>query len=316
MKAFNFDDFFSKGDQGYYSCNADTISNFENILYNEEGYFILKGFPLEGSSEQEIQTNVLKWAFTLGVPLSETIYDDFVVRLEDIDTAKTGSNKVRNRPLLVGQENAGFIPMHNDRADLLVLFGVTPSKREGETFMVSTNKICSQLMKDYPEQFATLREKFSYHYPGGTLKMPIISESSKGLIMWYVRSRIENKEELSVEQMEALNMLDKLIDEHKEGVVLQHGNICVINNHKALHGRQKFPEGDDRLLYRVWLSDPRSCELPDHYMRMFRYTKSGSYRGGVWSDEFDQELIPSDINMARENVKHLLHTDQLVKAVN
>lgn len=304
MKTFQFSKFFTITDNGYYSCSEHSLKEFNKILNQDAGYFLLKGFPVDGSSEKEIQTNIFKFAFTFGVPISETKYNDFILRLEDVDTAgKNAKSKVRNRPLLSGQENARAIPVHNDRSDLLVLFGVKPSKKGGQTFFVSSNQVCIKLYKEYPKQFKVLQKPFHYSYQGVIQEIPIISKTSNGFIVWYVRPRIEK---LSQEKLEALDILDLIINEFKESVILQNGDVCIANNHKALHGRRRFPKGDDRLLYRIWLSTSNGQQLPESYQSIFRHTKPGSYRGGVWSNDFDMSLIPSDIDIARENIMQML----------
>ncbi|MGH9347596.1 MAG: guanitoxin biosynthesis L-enduracididine beta-hydroxylase GntD [Vicinamibacterales bacterium] len=60
--------------------------------------------------------------------------------------------------------------------------------------------------------------------------------------------------ESSVEAQQALDALIRFIDAHIRDVVLQPGDICLLDNYKAVHGRRAFDaryDGTDRWLLRV-----------------------------------------------------------------
>ncbi|MEP0987518.1 TauD/TfdA family dioxygenase [Ekhidna sp.] len=316
MKTFDFNDYFSLTNDGYYSSEEDYLEVLNEVLNEELGYLLLKGFPIHRQTEKEIQENILKFGFTLGVPVSETKYNDFILRLEDLNTIiDDGKANSKNRPLLNGQEDARAVPIHNDRSDLLVLCGMKPARKGGETFVVSSNQICEKLIDKYPKQFEVLQQPFKYDYMEGLQEIPIISKTSNGYIMWYVRSIIENTiktnnlPNLTIAQIDALDTLDQVINEFRESIILKHGDVLIVNNHKALHGRLKFLEGDNRLLYRIWISSPASQKLPNSYSTLFRHTDQGCYRGGVWSDDFELNQISTNINLAKEQIKKLVISD-------
>jgi hypothetical protein len=63
------------------------------------------------------------------------------------------------------------------------------------------------------------------------------------------------------------------------------GDIQLLNNHVAYHGRTHYEDADgadqDRLLLRMWVATPNSRPLPASYLPIWGTTEPGVPRGGI-----------------------------------
>ena len=63
------------------------------------------------------------------------------------------------------------------------------------------------------------------------------------------------------------------------------GDLQLLNNHVAYHGRTHYEDGDgaagDRLLLRLWVAPPNSRALPPSYLPIWGTTAPGVPRGGI-----------------------------------
>jgi hypothetical protein len=90
---------------------------------------------------------------------------------------------------------------------------------------------------------------------------------------------------LTPAQDEALDLLAAVCDEYGYEMVLEPGDIQLLNNHVIYHGRTAYedaPEaGHDRLLMRLWLAPSDSRTLPDGFEVLWGTTRGGAVRGGI-----------------------------------
>lgn len=318
MKTFEFCKIFTKKKNGYFICPPNYMKEFKNILDKGDGYLLIKGFPVSTKNVNALETELLKLSFTFGIPVSQSNKNNFIVRVEDI----IGKNEP-STSLTRGYEYSGALPPHNDRCDLFMLVGIQASSQGGKTRLINSKIICNQLANDYPDVYEILQRDFPVDHSKFTEKQgdissyPIISQTTEGdILFWYTRPFIENaakfdiKNGLKKEQVRALHILDKIIEENIEAYLLQKGDVLLVNNHKTLHGRQKFLEGDKRLLYRVWLSIPNGKKLPTKYLKLFGRVQEGTYRGGVWSDQLKLTDISPNFETAQKEIKELLFANE------
>lgn len=317
MDLFEYSEIIQKHDDGSYSCLPSTREKINHILHHGDGCLVVKGFPIEEKSRAELEKDVYDFSFIFGVPLSQTVLNEFIIRVEDL------KGKTKNKAVKKGYTGNESLPSHNnEECDLMLLFGFVTAKEGGESRLASTNRICKQLQKEHPEEFLTLQEPLPYDKsivskrPDDWFYIPPISKISEDdYIIWYCRFFIHRAiniypcERLSRKQLRALDALDKVIAENIQTYPIQVGDVLFLNNHKVLHARNEFIEGDDRLLYRTWLSIPNSHQLPDVYKNNYARVGKGQYRGGVWSENFELDEIPEDFNLARKKIQeHLYHS--------
>ena len=89
----------------------------------------------------------------------------------------------------------------------------------------------------------------------------------------------------SDKQREALALLRQLAQELCLEMVLNPGDLQLINSHVTYHGRTPFEDdastGNDRLLLRLWLSMPNNRALPEGHEILWQSIDAGKVRGGI-----------------------------------
>jgi hypothetical protein len=72
------------------------------------------------------------------------------------------------------------------------------------------------------------------------------------------------------------------------------GDLQLLNNHVVFHGRTAYEDdatqGQDRLLFRLWLSVPNSRALPEGFDVLWGSIEPGAIRGGA--EQQDQRRSP------------------------
>ena len=108
----------------------------------------------------------------------------------------------------------------------------------------------------------------------------------------YIESarRFESAPELSEQQIEALDLLDEIVNEpgmHLR-MRLQPGDMQFVYNHSLLHDRTGFTDWPDpdkrRHLLRLWLAIPGDRPLPSVFAQRYGSLEVGN-RGGVITKE-------------------------------
>ena len=86
-------------------------------------------------------------------------------------------------------------------------------------------------------------------------------------------------------QDEALDLLAEVAEELCYEMPLRPGDLQLLNSHVTYHARTAYEDdaanGQDRLLYRLWLSMPNSRALPRGFEVLWGRIEAGALRGGV-----------------------------------
>ena len=94
-----------------------------------------------------------------------------------------------------------------------------------------------------------------------------------------------NVPKLTPKADEALALLRKLAQDLCMEMVLDPGDLQLINSHVTYHGRTAFEDdassGNDRLLLRLWLCMPNNRPLPAGHEILWQDIEAGHIRGGI-----------------------------------
>jgi hypothetical protein len=108
----------------------------------------------------------------------------------------------------------------------------------------------------------------------------------------YVRAQIYGAEKfagaapLTAKQRAALDLLNTVADEPEFHfrMMLEPGDLEILNNHLTMHARTEFKDSDkpdtNRHLLRLWLSMPNSRPLSPLMGYIYRDQRPGAVRGG------------------------------------
>jgi hypothetical protein len=251
------------------------------------GLVKLTGLPVSRYSEEELRAVFFGLGAHLGTPVGQNGQRGL---MRDIrDNSKNGGTRV---------DSAGALRWHNDRADVVGLLCVKSAHRGGVSRIVSAPAIHNAMLTRRPDLVDTLFGGFHRYSPGdevgaeaGSYVLPVFGLREGYFTSHFSQTYIEQAQtlpgvpELTERQLEAVDMLMDLAEELSFEMPLAPGDIQFLNNHVIYHGRTAFEDdaaqGEDRLLFRLWLSMPNSRPLPESHKVLWGAVDAGALRGGA-----------------------------------
>lgn len=255
----------------------------------EDGCGVMKitGLPVARYPEAALRALYFALGSHLGTPVQQNGGRGL---MRDIrDNSRNGGKRV---------DSAEGLPWHNDRADVVALLCVRQAQNGGVSRIVSATAIHDTMLARRPDLVDTLFGDFQRYSPGdevgavtGSYPLSVFGMQDGYFTSHYSRTYIEQAQTLpgvpplTDRQREALDMLVDVAEELCFEMPLAPGDIQCLNNHLIYHGRTPFTDdaasGEDRLLYRLWLSMPNSRPLPQSHAVLWGNVDAGGLRGGV-----------------------------------
>lgn len=265
------------------SSIAEDLASTENEILHGRGIVILRGFPVNDYSLEEVE--LLYWGLGchFGTGESQSNMGDRVGRVEDVSGKDLNERAYRNSVELA---------MHTDLSDIIGMLSIRQSARGGLSSYVSAAAIHNEILATRPELLAPLYQGFHYHRFGAEApgtepvtphRVPVLSQRdghlSARIVPEYIYMAAEELgEPLSELETEALKHFNELATrpDMRLDVMLQPGELNLINNYTVLHTRDEFWDGpteaEKRLLLRLWLSSDYQRPVLD---TLQIYEKSG-----------------------------------------
>jgi hypothetical protein len=255
----------------------------------EEGCGVAKvtGLPVDRYNERQLRTLFYAVGSHLGTPVQQNGGRGL---MRDIrDNSRNGGKRV---------DSAEGLDWHNDRADVVGLFCIRRAQHGGVSRIVSATAIHDTMLARRPELVETLFGDFHRFSPGdevgaatGSYPLPVFAQRDGYFTSHYSSTYIDQAQgldgvpPLTAMQREALDMLIAVANELSFEMPLAPGDMQFLNNHIVYHGRTPFRDdaasGEDRLLYRLWLSMPNSRPLPENHAVLWGNVDAGALRGGI-----------------------------------
>ena len=266
---------------------GDELAAMASELEQGCGLVKLTGLPVSRYSEEALRTIFFGVGLHLGTPVGQNGQRGL---MRDIrDNSKNGGARV---------DSAGPLRWHNDRADVVGLLCVRSAHRGGISRIVSAAAIHNEMLARRPDLVETLFGDFHRYSPGdevgvaaGSYVLPVFGLRDGYFTSHFSRTYIEQAQtvpgvpKLTERQLEAVDMLMALAEELSFEMPLAPGDIQFLNNHVTYHGRSAFEDdaaqGEDRLLFRLWLSMPNSRPLPESHKVLWGAVDAGALRGGA-----------------------------------
>jgi hypothetical protein len=272
-------------------------------LENGRGFVLLRGFPVERYTEDELKN--VYWG--VGVHLDHHRYQnalgELIGEVRD-ENRRYGEVREPSMDPTLGRSSrskarsAGPLRFHTDRCDVVSLLCVRKAKQGGLSKIVSAVSVSNEILRIRPDLHALLCQDYwrsrQGEEAGGEKKvfaLPIFCLHEGKFTTQYSRTFVEAAQKLpGVPRMtpahdEALDLHAKLCEELCFTMELEPGDWQLLNNHVIYHGRTHYEDGDgldqDRLLLRLWLSTPNSRALPAGYLPIWGTTAPGVPRGGI-----------------------------------
>ena len=271
---------------------STVLADIRDKLETGPGINLLKGFPAEKYSVDDLRLIYWGLAIHLGTPVEQSKYGDLLGDVRDmgVDEKSHGGR---------GYTSSGNLSFHSDGADVTGLFCLQTAKRGGGSLIASSVAIHNKIARDRPDVLAVLYEPYCWSWRGQNkpedpsfYTQPVYGQKDGHFISRYLRSTIDfSREEpgampQSEEQVEALDYLDSVIadPEFYFEMMFEPGDIQFVNNHVIYHARREFEDdpstGRHRHLLRLWLSMPNSRPLPASFGALYKDQSAGAVRGG------------------------------------
>jgi alpha-ketoglutarate-dependent taurine dioxygenase len=230
-------------------------------IKNGPGILILRGFPVDRYTPEEMQTVYWGIGTHFGHGCSQSADGDYLGHVTNVEKASRGYTTARE------------LSLHTDSAEIVGLLCVRDAKEGGMSLYASSLKVHEIIAREHPEYLEVLERGFHCDRRGEEAlgddavtpyRVPVFSEQDGILSTRFVRGVIDRGavalgEDLSALEKEALDFFDEVArrDEVRLELTLRPSEASFINNYELLHARTAFVDHDEpakkRLLYRLWL---------------------------------------------------------------
>lgn len=242
---------------------ADIADWFAQVQ-DGRGFVLVRGFPLERYSQEQIE--LIYWGIGthMGTGVSQSVLGDRLGHVTDHSGHDPNARAYRN---------ARELGLHTDFSEIVSLFSLARAKRGGASRIASATTVHNEILKRDPSLLAPLYEGFPYYRSGEQgpgedpvtpWNVPVFSYIDGKLSARYIREYIDRGAAITGRTIEghALEALDAF--EHFANspdiyleMMLEPGEALFQNNFATMHARTAFEDdeaaGFKRHLLRLWL---------------------------------------------------------------
>jgi hypothetical protein len=282
---------------------ARAVPGILDELENGRGFLLLRGFPVERYSDEELKTLYWGVGAHLGWQRYQNAMGELIGEVRD-ENRRYGEVREPSMDPTLGRSSrnkarsAGPLRFHTDRCDVVSLFVVRKAKQGGLSKLVSAVSVSNEILERRPDLHTLLWQDYwrsrQGEESGGEKKvfaLPIFCVHEGKFTTQYSRTFVEAAQKLpdvprmTAGQDEALDLHAQVCEELCFTMDFEPGDWQLLNNHVIYHGRTHYEDGDgadqDRLLLRLWLATPNSRPLPAGYLPIWGTTAPGVPRGGI-----------------------------------
>jgi len=276
---------------------ANDIATIFDQIQNGYGFVLVRGFPLDRYTEEEL--GLIYWGIGthMGTGVSQSVMGDRLGHVMDFSADNPNARAYRNKQTL---------SMHTDLSEIVSLLSLSTAKSGGLSQFSSLITIHNEIVENYPEYLEPLYRGFPYYRAGeeGLGEEPVtpwnvpVFSYQEGLISGrLVRAFLENgleirgreKTELEAAALDYVDEVANRPDVRLE-FLIQPGEAFFQNNYVVLHGRTEFEDdvgaGIRRHLLRLWLDVTNGRPAPKE-MNIFEGAGIARYEGKTPTGEGD-----------------------------
>ncbi len=245
---------------------TDDIAGWRHEVEHGRGLVLLRGFPVDRWSQQDIELAWFGLGTHFGRAVSQSVMGDLLGHVINV-----GGDDNRHR----AYRNARELRMHTDRCDVVGMFCVQRAKAGGESRYASALAVHDHIRETKPELLESLWQGFHLHRfgeqppgepPYTPVRIPVFSEKDSVttvvLIGGYAdMAAKEFGAPFSARDEEALHTFEAMANDPKFqfGFYFDPGEALLFNNCAVLHSRSAFEDHEEehlkRHLMRLWLMD-------------------------------------------------------------
>jgi hypothetical protein len=262
---------------------ARTLQRIDEQIRNGRGFMLLRGFPVARYSLDELKTIYWGLGVHMGQVISHNTAGDFVAPVTDLGLDSSDPNRRNNT-------TTQLLDPHTDLADVVALLCVERAKEGGLSSLCSSVAIHNEIVTHHPEYLEALYEGFHHDYrgygPSGDpnevtpTPIPVFEYNNGRVNCAFVRKLIETGAAkrgvpLTPLQQQAIDYVHELAlrEDMRIDMMLEPGDIQIINNYITLHARTNYidhDEGRKRFLLRMWINLRDSVQLSPDFAAFVR----------------------------------------------
>ena len=245
---------------------SSKLASYGDELEKGIGFILLRGIPVD-EYDNDADLNILYYGMGLhmGQPIRQNPQGDLIGSVVNIGDLTDPQTRV--------YETNEYLPYHSDPTDVVGLLCVHPAKSGGVSSLISSTTLYNEVLKRYPEYLSILYRPMWYPHVGDkSCLSPVFSYHKGKLSCRYMRQYLELNQEnmgipLSPVELEAFDLIDSIMreDNMRVDMMMQPGDLQLVNNYTVMHSRTSFEDHDDprlrRKKLRIWLKTEGSRQL-------------------------------------------------------
>ncbi len=259
------------------------LARVDQEIRNGRGFALLRGFDVRAYALDALKTVYWGLGVHMGQVISHNVAGDFVAPVTDM--ALTGSDANRRN-----NTTNQLLDPHTDLADVVALLCVEKARQGGMSSLVSSVAIHNEIVRHHPEYLEPLYAGFYHDYrgygPNGepdevtATRIPVFEYNNGRINCAFAKKIIETGADkhgvpLTQLQRDAVEYVHTLgTDERlRLDMMLEPGDIQIINNYITLHSRSNYIDHDDgrqRYLLRMWINLRDSVQLSPDFAAFVR----------------------------------------------
>ena len=244
---------------------ADVLRRIVDQLAEGHGFVLLRRFPVDLLSAEEIELAYVALGLHLGTPVSQDGVGTLLGHVRDERVERTGP-EVRLYRTRARQD------FHTDGADIIGLLCLNGARSGGESRLASSHAVYNEILRRRPDLLEVLYEPMWWDRNGEegpgedpAFPLPVLHDVDGSprvfYIGWYIRDaqRHPGVPRLTSAQREALDLIEAIANDPAFHVEMEFrpGDVQLLNNAKILHAREAYEDHADparrRHLLRLWL---------------------------------------------------------------
>lgn len=259
------------------------LADIDHQIRHGRGFVLIRGLPVQRYDAE--QARMLYWGLGvhLGTVISHNVQGDTLAPVTDLALKNDDPNRRNNT-------TNQLLDPHTDLADVVALLCIEKAREGGMSSLASSVAIHNEILAHHPEYLDVLYEGFYHDYrgygPSGdpnevtATPIPVFEYNHGRVNCAFAKKIIETGARkrgvpLTPLQQAAIDTVHELAirDDMRIDMMLEPGDIQIINNYMTLHSRTHYIDHDDgrkRYLLRMWINLPDSVQLSPDFAQFVR----------------------------------------------
>lgn len=242
------------------------ISQWNRALTVGPGFVLIRDFPVEELSEEEVELAYMGLGLQLGNPVSQNAAGDLLGHVRDRGIP-------RSDPTVRLYQTTERQDFHTDGADIVGLLCLHRARTGGQSRIASAATVYNRILERRPDLIDVLYQPMYWDRNGEEssgddpyFALPVLNDVNGSprmfYIGWYIRDAQRHPQvpRLTALQLQALAAIEQTANDPDVYLAMdfEPGDIQLLANAKILHSREAYEDDPDpqhrRHLLRLWLA--------------------------------------------------------------